>query len=119
MSSRNSQILVAGIAVTAAVILGLWFLSKTEKDSGSGGKGSAGKDTKFAHESPDKPKKSSDAKELLTPLVSNKTREQAKDEKSDSKALHAKIEELDKKGKVLFKQKQVRHPFWKGKMVPF
>lgn len=43
------------------------------------------------------------ASELLTPVASNKTKLEME---TDDKAIHAKVEELDKKGKELFKKKE-------------
>ena len=113
MSSRGgNQALIAGIAVVAAVIIGYALLSKTRGTSDSGSKAGGKRpdkeldedlkldeDKATGVESPDK-KDASDPVNMATPVVSNKAREQG---------LHSQIEDLDKKGKLLFKQKQVQY----------
>lgn len=80
-SSKQTQLVVAGLAAGALVGVFLWYHS--------------GKKTKTIA-SPSTPKgKSTSANEMDTPQVSNK-----------AKDIHLRIEELDKKGKALFKKKE-------------
>lgn len=81
-SSKQSQIIVAGLAAGALVGIFLWYSSSKNKA--------------IARSGPSTPKgKGGVSSDMETPQVSNK-----------AKDIHLRIEELDKKGKALFKKKE-------------
>ena len=80
-SSKKTQLIVAGLAAGALVSLFLWKYSSSQKAK--------------QLSSPSTPKGKGVSSDMETPQVSN-----------TSKDIHLRIEELDKKGKALFKQKQ-------------
>ena len=82
--SKNTQLLVAGLVAAATVSLVLYYASTSKPKS---------KDVDS--------KKSSSRSIDTTPKKSNRS------DVVEEKEMHAKIEELDKKGKALFKAKQV------------
>ena len=102
-SSKNTQLLTAGLLAAATVCL-LVYVSNQSK--GATAKSSKKDDTEEEVQKPApstaKASKTVEAKKPsldATPKRSNV---------SDQKELHSKIEELDKKGKALFKNKKVR-----------
>jgi hypothetical protein len=106
MSSKgkNTQLLLAGLVAAAAVGLVLYYATSASSTA----KESTKKKTKKLLDDDD-PKtsdttstKSSSRSVDLTPRKSNLSH-------ADEKKMHLKIEELDKKGKALFKNKQVSH----------
>jgi uncharacterized protein HemX len=95
-NSKNTQLLLAGLVAAAALGLVLYYASasSTAKES------TATKPTKKL-DVDDNPKKPSSSRSVdVTPKKSNLS-------DTDEKKMHSKIEELDKKGKALFKNKQV------------
>ena len=110
---HGNQAVYLGIAVTTAtLILGFALYSSRSSDSKGGSPpkivGPSGKGKKGDDAAPSDKKSEPAATETTTPLVSNK-RESPRDA---DKAVHAKIEELDKTGKQYFKEKKVRFIFW-------
>lgn len=108
MSLQQNQVIFIGIAVTTATVLvglALWSRKRSKIDESSPSSGSDKTGTKDSDPSPAKTqgKDFPDATETTTPLVSNK---RDADKEAD-RAIHAKIEELDKTGKKLFKEKKV------------
>jgi len=103
MSSRN-QALYVGVAVTGAVlVVGYLYMAK----SASCGPSKPKRDPHSSRSrSPDRTKK--EAFETTTPLVSNTSgRSASAGHHQTDKEIHSKIEELDKAGKQLFKNKRV------------
>lgn len=106
MSSKgkNTQLLLAGIVAAAAVGAVLYYASVTS--SSTTAKESKKKSKKLLDDDNDNggPQKASSSSANrsvdVTPKKSNLS-------DSEEKQMHAKIEELDKKGKALFKNKQV------------
>ena len=120
-TSMNTQLLVAGLVAAATISLVVYYASltpatasskKKEKkfdddnkgDGNASEKGSATnnkKSTTSSSSTKDKSvKPTTESSRDATPKKSNVT---------DEKELHSKIEELDKKGKALFKNKKVRN----------
>ena len=87
--SKNTQLLVAGLVAAATVSLVLYYTSTTKATAPSKKKDVDDATTKSSNRSID-----------VTPKKSNRS-------DVEEKEMHAKIEELDKKGKALFKNKQV------------
>ena len=106
--NNNSQLLIAGLAAaaTASLLYYLIFANASEKTDADAEAKAKAKAKALAMDAPGKatsPSAKSAAKKsemAASPSSSGG--------KLDDKALHAKIEELDKKGKALFKNKQVR-----------
>lgn len=110
-SAKNTQLLVLGLVAAATVGYLVYFSSatataKSKKDEDSGDDGDSGE----AKNSTTEVKKSTP---LLSPSTSTSDVKRAalddtpkKSNVSDQKELHSKIEELDKKGKALFKNKK-------------
>jgi hypothetical protein len=90
--SKNTQLLVAGLVAAATVSLVLYFATSSSKATVPSKKKKLDDDNST--------KKSSNRSIDVTPKKSNRS-------DVDEKEMHAKIEELDKKGKALFKNKQV------------
>lgn len=105
---QRNQALYVGLAVTAAaVVAGYILLSK--RDSSVKGGGGASKDLKSKDTTRSKsPARSAkrDATESATPLVSNTSGRGVVGSSQSDKEIHAKIEELDRAGKKLFKAKK-------------
>ena len=117
--------IVGSLAAAATVSLVYWYLQEVERQKGAGKKGGTastsggggGKSRSIAT-----PRNLNTTSSSLsvpaslegerTPLVGNRSSKQSSSNEGDSdvrkeeKALHARIEELDKKGKALFKNKQ-------------
>lgn len=104
--NKNSQLLTAGIIAIATVGLLIYFSSvndtakakTTKKDDAEDTKALAPEPKKTAATTSKKEEKKAATTSDATPKKSNVT---------DQKELHSKIEELDKKGKALFKSKKV------------
>ena len=104
-SAKNTQLLVLGLVAAATVGYLVYFSSatataKSKKDEDYGDDGDGG-DTKKSTPLLSPSTNTSDVQRAAldgTPKKSNV---------SDQKELHSKIEELDKKGKALFKSKKV------------
>jgi len=79
-SSKQTQMVVAGLAAGALVGIFLWYSSRGRVKAGG---------------SPSTPRGKGVSSDMETPQVSNK-----------AKDIHLRIEELDKKGKALFKKKE-------------
>lgn len=110
MSSRN-QALYAGLAVAAAALVaGYLVLYKNQDLADKSLPKSSSKpsdDEKAGSKSPVRTTR--DATETTTPLVSNTSNRGSDDSVVQTdKEIHSKIEELDKIGKKLFKEKKVR-----------
>lgn len=96
-SSKQTQVTLGLLAAVLASVA-LWYAysnfqkEETEQESGK-------QSSKAVHDTPTKSAKKLDR--TSTPLVSNKSRG-----KEEEKSLHSKIEELDKRGKALFKAKK-------------
>jgi len=106
----QNQLIVIGLAAAASMSLLLWYLTKGSPEKSVDSKqskkapASESSNSRSIPETPPKKDRSvKTAAEEKTPLVKNTNLA----EKEDDKDLHARIEELDKKGKVLFKNKQV------------
>jgi len=123
-NSNQTQLIVFGLAAAVSISLAFYFMSRGATSPYSGGKGKGSRDddelddmtasTKdsastarpSAAATPSTPKPGRNAQQPTTadadktPLVKNT--------KSEGKEVHARIEDLDKKGKDLFKEKQVR-----------
>lgn len=108
MSRNTNQTVYIGLAVTAAALVAgyLLYASNTEPAAGKGGK-----DTSNLSQ-PKSPVRSTkkESMETTTPVASNisKGKGSSSSTSASDKAIHAKIEELDKAGKKLFKEKKVR-----------
>lgn len=104
--NKNSQLLTAGIIAIATAGLLIYFSSMndtakaktTKKDDAEDTKALAPEPKKTAATTSKKEEKKAATTSDATPKKSNVT---------DQKELHSKIEELDKKGKALFKSKKV------------
>lgn len=104
--SKNTQLIVAGLAAAATISLVVYYASlkpatsssKKEKKLDYNGDGSTTKNEKSVLAST----KSRNVKNTTCPDDTPK-----KSNVTDEKELHSKIEELDKKGKALFKNKKV------------
>lgn len=113
MSARhNNQTIFIGLAITAAALVAGYLVLSSNREAADGG---GGKDTKPSNlprsKSPVRSRTTKHAPGTTTPVASN-TSGRGKDIGSSTtntdKAIHAKIEELDKQGKKLFKEKKVR-----------
>ena len=94
--NKNTQLLVVGLVAAVSVSLILYYSSKSSSTAKEPTKKKKLDDDAAAS-------KGSGSRSIdLTPKKSNRT------DTTDEKEMHAKIEELDKKGKALFKNKQVR-----------
>jgi cytoskeletal protein RodZ len=132
MSGSNNQMVIVGLAAAASVSMLFYFYSQQQKQSEKSLEKTVGSekhttsteipksrsvqapaatsssttDNTTASGTSTPPRSKMDAPEInandKTPKVKNTI------SKSDEKNLHSQIEELDKKGKVLFKNKQVR-----------
>jgi len=102
MTKVNRQV-VTGLTAAAIASVVLWYAYKQRSATGTISRGSKGdaKDTKARDKSRDLSSssvtQSNSSSDTSTPTTSNIT---------DEKSINLKIEELDKKGKVLFKNKQ-------------
>lgn len=111
MSSQNNQILYFGLAVAAAAVVASYVVLGTDNSHSTGGRKTENKSLKFSDKarpkSPDRTSK--DSAESATPVVSNMSArpdEVSTTSSVDDKKIHSKIEELDKQGKKLFKEKK-------------
>ena len=114
-SPHRNQALYVGLAVAAATLVAGYLLLSNQK--------SAGNDGGFPKDMKEKTLKSNDearskspvrttrrdGTETTTPLVSNTSGRGVPSGLQSDKEIHAKIEELDKAGKKLFKEKKVNH----------
>ena len=115
MSAQSNQAVYIGLAVTAAVALVGYVVLSSKSETGDSGSGksveSRGRSTKSSsNESRSKSpvRTTKDATETTTPVASNTSgRSSDGGSPASEKAIHAKIEELDKQGKKLFKEKKV------------
>ena len=120
-ATKRQQLVVAGFAAAATIsLLYYWYSTSSNKEKVkakssskyhqdkkvSSSRGVAPSKTPppptGADSTPNIRRSQRESLNDKTPLVKNTT-------KQDEKALHAKIEDLDKKGKALFKNKQVRY----------
>ena len=99
--SQKNQALYVGLAVTAAALVAGYLLYSSS--SGNSGKETSKKTTDSKSSSPVRTAKK-DPNEQKTPLVSNTS---GRGIPQAEKEVHSKIEELDKAGKKLFKEKKV------------
>jgi hypothetical protein len=115
-SRKNTQLLVSGLVAAATLGLIVYFATrpaaatttrKKKLDDDGGGRPSTGRSVNFAETGSD-----------ATPRKSNESSSRSgggsgsvNSSPSEEKELHTKIEELDKKGKAFFKNKQVRSSF--------
>ena len=100
-SSKNTQLVIV-LSVTAAVAsvgLLVWYLKSKEKENQPGSSGET-RETRKKNKLPDSNKLGSNRSVATEDSTKHSTR--------DEKAVHIKIEELDKKGKAFYKEKQVR-----------
>jgi hypothetical protein len=114
MSSSNSNQSVAiGLAVAAAALVAGYLIMNANNETATGGKSIEDKPSnKSRSGSPDRSRTVKDAAETATPVASNissKDKDLGSGNSANDKAIHAKIEELDKLGKKLFKEKKVRN----------
>lgn len=100
--SQKNQALYVGLAVTAAALVA-GYLLYSSSSSGNSGKETSKKTTDSKSSSPVRTAKK-DPNEQKTPLVSNTS---GRGIPEAEKEVHSKIEELDKAGKKLFKEKKV------------
>ena len=110
MPGNSNQTVYIGLAVTAAALVASYLLYTASQEADSGDAGS--KDQDVRSKSPARSLKGS--AETITPVASNTSKrgkENGGSTATNDKAIHAKIEELDKQGKKLFKEKKVRS--WK------
>jgi hypothetical protein len=111
MPMSQNQTLYLGVAITASILVAgyIWSTRNSQLQGTDSGKkassGSDGKD-KRAESPPRVPKK--DFSETTTPLVSNTTGRGLDVTPQKDKDVHLQIEELDRQGKKLFKDKKVR-----------
>lgn len=99
-SLKQNQVVLLGAAATIVTATVLYYLlSGRKKENKGGGGDSTSRDIKTPSN-----KTSSGLETDKTPLVKNGDN---KDTNNNNKALHSQIEELDKRGKALFKGKQV------------
>ena len=124
--NKNQQVVVIGL--TAATVVGLlytYYWYQTNTRTGTSKQGAKGGTTTTTTRSDDETTKSSSKDSTTTttskagadvPPDNNKTDSKTmtddktplvKNTKQDERTLHVRIEELDKKGKALFKNKQV------------
>jgi hypothetical protein len=112
--SNSSQMIMVGLAAAASLSL-VYFLLTRDQDE----KAKAETKQKPTKALDNEGKKSKSISPGSTPPISNTSDDAARAEEKnkeisqpgnnmEEKALHAKIEEMDKKGKALFKDKQVR-----------
>lgn len=109
--SKNTQILVASLVAAAAIGLVLFYATSRKSAAKATPKTKKWDDNDDDGTNKNKAKSSSASSSRsvdVTPKKSNLT-------DCDEKQMHSKIEELDKKGKALFKNKQVR--YGRSKMV--
>jgi cell division protein FtsN len=115
-SNNNNQTVAIALAMAAAASLALYFYMHQEDEETV----KASSKSKKLDDVPSSPAdRSLDVDSNLTPKTSNATPEKNPPKKLDEdarleeKRLHARIEELDKKGKALFRNRQVRFElFW-------
>ena len=97
---QNQVILISAAATVVTASLVYYLLSGRKKEEKKGGGSEEGSTSRSIGTTPTKAGTRLDIDK--TPLVKNG------DTADANKELHSKIEELDKKGKALFKDKQVR-----------
>lgn len=103
MSTRNNnQVLIAGLMAAASASLLLWYISTQNQPTKSVASGKG----RSIDTTPTTKITATTAEDA--PKAETKTEEKTIAQPTDDKSLHSQIEELDKKGKVLFKNKQVR-----------
>ena len=122
-STSTTQLwVVGGLATVASLSLIVWYLkqieSQPEPSSNNPKKKKAAADKSKSLITPRSSQPPMISEEEQTPLVGNRGKGKPRDSndndeedervKQQEKALHARIEELDKKGKALFKNKMVR-----------
>jgi hypothetical protein len=108
-ANQNTQLIVLGLAAAAAAsLLFLWLQQQKDNEK------AAVPSSKKVFDDDDEMTGRSMASDTSTTKASNATTSTSTkpakklDDEWDEKTLHAKIEELDKKGKAYFKNKQVR-----------
>lgn len=97
MSSNNNQTFAIGLAVAAAALVASYLILNSSSDTATAPGSGKSIEDKSRSASPDRSRSIKDATETATPVASNI---------SNKEAIHAKIEELDKLGKKLFKEKK-------------
>lgn len=102
--SKNTQLLTAGLIAIATIGLLVYFSNQNETAKAKTTKKKDEEDVTPAPKSSTTAKK--EEKKAAAPIDDSKTPK--KSNVTDQKELHSKIEELDKKGKALFKSKKVR-----------
>jgi hypothetical protein len=113
---KNTQLLVAGLV--AAATLGLVYYLATSSSTESASSSSSSKKKKLLDEDDGANDKQRGSRSV--DFSSDSTPKKSNESIPEEKQMHAKIEELDKKGKALFKNKQVRKRiFFKQKYCLF
>mmetsp|Transcript_10326 Transcript_10326/g.21919 ORF Transcript_10326/g.21919 Transcript_10326/m.21919 type:complete len:162 (+) Transcript_10326:166-651(+) len=113
-SSKNTQLLVVGLVAAATISLAIYFAStpataKSIVDDDEEKKKKSKKLETPASKSSNSSSSSTDSTHAFVGGIVHLDDTPKRSNVTDEKELHSKIEELDKKGKALFKVKQVCH----------
>jgi FtsZ-interacting cell division protein ZipA len=106
-SSKQIQLIVVGLV--AAVTISLVYYVSTSSSSSSASKGTAPSSTKkkLDDDADNSNNNKSTGRSVGGVSPSDSTPKKSNESMPEEKEMHTKIEELDKKGKALFKNKQV------------
>jgi uncharacterized protein HemX len=108
-SNKNTQLVVAGLAAAAAAgIIYYWLQQQQQNPATAKSKKLDDNNDRSIDVRSDDTVQTSNASGTATNTTTGSPTKKLDDDRLDEKALHAKIEELDKKGKTYFKDKQVR-----------
>jgi hypothetical protein len=116
-NNNNNQMAAVGLAMAAAASLAFYLYLKQEDEEKVK---VSSKPKKLSDEAPSSTAadRSLDVDSNLTPKTSNASpaknspKKLDDDSRLEEKKLHLQIEDLDKKGKAFFRNKQVRFAFW-------
>lgn len=102
--NKNTELLIAGLVAAATIGLAVYFASKPATAKGKNASDDKG-ETKKESSKPSTPANKSSSGWKKAPILDDTPK---RSNVTDEKELHSKIEELDKKGKALFKNRMVR-----------
>lgn len=100
--SKNTQLIVAGLVAATTISLVVYFVSSKPVSAAKLDDNNGDENTDENVKNEKSTLTSTNQKKIISPDDTPK-----KSNVTDEKELHSKIEELDKKGKALFKNKQV------------
>lgn len=109
LKSQNTKFVLMGLAAVAATAICYYLVQQSSPSATTARAKTLDSDDGLADDDTVQAKGSSTTKSTATASKAKTLTKDDEKSKMDEKELHARIEELDKKGKTFFKDKQVGH----------